>query len=126
MISKSISVSKQVNGLSMGAKLLFTWMIPHCDDWGRMSGDPEVVKAIVLPMDNDYSPELIDSYLWEMVKAKLIVRYLHDGEQYLCFPKWEEHQTGLHKRTDSKFPEPNSNIQEVPGSSRKFPEHLLL
>ena len=112
MISKSISVSKQVNKLSLGAKLLFTWLIPHCDDWGRMTGDPEVIKAIVFPMDNDYNPDIIEKCLIEMVSQRLIIRYVDDGEQYLCLPKWEIHQGSLTRRTDSKLPEPppNSNV----------------
>ena len=112
MISKSISVSKQVNKLSLGAKLLFTWLIPHCDDWGRMTGDPEVIKAIVFPMDNDYNPDIIEKCLIEMVSQRLIIRYVDDGEQYLCLPKWEIHQGSLTRRTDSKIPEPppNSNV----------------
>jgi hypothetical protein len=125
MISKSISVSKQVNDMSLLSRLIFTWMIPHADDWGRMAGDPGVIRAMVFPMSTvanmipgqpiqiTITDEIIDGCLDEMVDSALIVRYETDGIQYLCFPSWDNHQTGLHKRTPSKFP-------EVPGSSGKF------
>ncbi len=123
MISKSISVSKQVNGLSRDAKLLFTWLIPHCDDFGRMTGDPDVIKAIVFPMDTDFTPGLIESCLTDIENMRLIIRYNVDGEQFLCFPKWEVHQGNLTRRTASKFPDPPENLadcNEIHGDSVNF------
>ena len=41
MLHKSISHSIQVNRLSPEARLLFTWMIPHADDEGRIKGEAD-------------------------------------------------------------------------------------
>ncbi len=120
MISKSISVSTQVNDLSDGAALLFTWTIPHADDFGRMPGDARVVKALVVPMREQYSVGLIESYLQEMANECLIIRYEHEGKQYISFPKWEQHQGNLHKRTVSIYPEPpcdSVDFPDIPGHS---------
>jgi hypothetical protein len=138
MIGKSISVSKQVNSMSLFSQHLFTWMIAHADDWGRMSGDPDVLRATVIPMAtsiqllpldwdslSDYQvivdSNLVDCALNEMTDAGLIERYDIDGERFLVFPKWDEHQTGLHKRTASRFPElpgTSRNVLEIPSQGK--------
>jgi DNA replication protein DnaC len=131
MIGKSISLSDQVNSMPVYGQLLFTWMVPHADDWGRMRGKPSVVKATVVPL-HDVTLEQIDECLNAMAAARLILRYVVDGEQFICFPKWDQHQTGLHKRVASKIPPPPVESAQlelteapdelIPGSSRKFPE----
>ncbi len=105
MISKSISVSAQVNSLTVFGKLLFTWMIPHADDYGRMSGNARVVRALVCPMADEDDKD-VDLALNAMEDANLIVRYEVGGKEYIQFPKWETHQQGLHKRTASGIPAP--------------------
>jgi hypothetical protein len=92
-----------------------------------MVADPEIIQAQVFPLfrsirllpttaqESPITPELIAEGLQELQAANLIILYGTSEESYLVFPKWEVHQTGLHRRTASQFPEP-------PGSSRKFPE----
>lgn len=49
-ISTYISTDTQVAELAEhGPLLLFTWAIPHEDDWGRMTGDPRQFKLLVCP-----------------------------------------------------------------------------
>lgn len=115
MVSKSISISEKVNLLpDMFDMLLFTWLIPHTDDFGRLTGSPAKVKALVVPM-LDKSIKDVDRSLTELHKADLIEWYEIDGNKYIQIVNFERHQTGLHKRTLSKIP-------ECPGDSRKFPE----
>ena len=49
MIAKSISVSDETNSISDFAALLFTWLIPHTDDYGVIPGSPGRIKALVVP-----------------------------------------------------------------------------
>jgi hypothetical protein len=136
MISKSISLSLQVNSMTLLSQHLFTWMIPHADDYGRMTGNPAVIRAMVMPMCTviqvapgveaqvQITNEIVDSCLDEMASNNLIVRYTVGGEAFLAFPKWEEHQT-LSKRAISKIPVPpvSGGILENPGSSGKILEN---
>lgn len=119
ILKTQISLSEQVNDLSIHAALLFTWMIPHADDFGRMQGGSRVVKALVVPMRDDFTSSLVDECLNEMNQASLIQRYEIEGFLYIQFPNWEVHQSGLHKRTKSKYPEPE--VDCFPGNSGKFP-----
>jgi len=125
ILKTQISFSEQVNDLSIYSALLFTWMIPHADDFGRMHGNARKVKALVVPMRDDFTSIKVEECLVEISKAQLIDRYRFDGEFYIQFPAWEEHQSGLHKRTKSKLPEPpEKNL--IPGNSGKFRPELEL
>jgi len=115
MLSKIISVSERVNQLpDIFHMLLFTWMIPHSDDFGRLPGSPMKIKALVVPM-LDKSAGDVAAALQAMHDSGLIVWYEVDGEKYIQINNFEAHQTGLHKRTRSKFP-------PVPGTSGNFSE----
>lgn len=103
MVSKSISLSKQVNKMSEFAQLLFTWSIAHADDFGCMNGDPEVVLATVIPLRRDRTSEDVESAITEWVQSDLVWWYAIENEAIIQFRTWDEHQTGLNKRTKSKY-----------------------
>jgi hypothetical protein len=122
MISKSISVSDKTNDLSDFAALLFTWMIPHTDDYGIIHGTPGKIKAMVIPRRKQTEKQVADA-LNEMQKVGLIWRYIYKNEHYIQFCRFEDHQAGLHKRTEPKHPplsdccNDTDNFREVPGNS---------
>lgn len=128
ILKKQISLSEAVNDLSLKAALLFTWAIPHADDFGRMPGSPRRVKAAVVPMREDFSLDDVAMCIQELHEAGLVCWYTVDGEQHLSFPTWESHQAGLHKRTRSRLPPPPGiagkapeRAPEAPGNSGKLP-----
>lgn len=133
MICKSISVSTQVNKMSLFSQLLYTWMIPHADDWGRMDADPGVIWALVVPRYRELkllpigsekaavSEELINAALAEMAASvdeagqSLILLYEVGGKRYLQYSNWDKDQAGLHKRIQSDFPAPPAeNVKSKP------------
>lgn len=128
MISKSISISEKVNSLSLFGRLLYTWMIPHADDFGRLPGSPTKIKALVIPMFEETVKD-VESALKDMSACGLILWYTVNGDKYIQINNFEEHQTGLHKRTASKYPDPKQaeeihgkeHFREFPGNSQKFP-----
>ncbi|UNL94038.1 hypothetical protein CPY53_11005 [Paenibacillus polymyxa] len=118
MISKVISISEKVNELpDIFDMLLFTWMIPHTDDFGRLAGSPAKVKALVVPMLDKLVSDVKES-LHRLQSAGLIEWYEADGQKVVQVVNFEAHQQGLHKRTRSKFPDPPLDF---PGSSGNFP-----
>jgi hypothetical protein len=122
ILKSQISLSEQVNDLSLHSALLFTWMITHADDFGRMRGSSRKVKAQVVPMRDDFTAAKVEECLQEIAGANLIQRYEIEGDFYIQFPSWEDHQAGLHKRTKSKFPDYVENT--FPGNSGKFRAEL--
>ncbi|PTX53966.1 hypothetical protein C8P63_12422 [Melghirimyces profundicolus] len=117
--------------MSLFARLLFTWMIPHTDDFGRLPGSPMKVRALVVPMA-DEGKEDVEQAIREMVGRQIIQWYEVDGKQYIQFENFDKHQTGLHKRTKSHFPAPeegspvicqsdSGKVRESLGGSEKIP-----
>lgn len=117
MLHIGVSYSKQVNSLSEFEQLLFTWIIPHLDDFGRIEGDAAVLRAKVMPMNNRTIEEF-ETAIQSLVDVGLINRYEIAEGLVIEYPKFETYQTGLNKRTESKFP-PNPNSK---GTSKKLPE----
>ena len=92
MIAKSISTSTRVSEVSTFAKLLFTWIIPHCDDFGHLDANPKIVKAIVVPLLDEGAVE-VGKALDELESKKLVRIYESEGRRYLEIDKWDDHQT---------------------------------
>lgn len=104
--------------MSIFAQLLFTWTIPHLDDFGRITGDPKVLKAMVMPMHDDKSIADLEKAINEMIDQGLIERYVANDIPVIWYKNFENHQSGLKKRTKSKFPDNPT----IPGNSEKFQE----
>ncbi len=92
MLHKVISTSLDIDKLPLPARLLFTWMIAHADDDGKMIGNPRFVKATVVPLAK-MSSKKIQLYLERMKTLGLIFWWSENNEQYIQFPKWKKYQT---------------------------------
>lgn len=116
--ARFFSLFKIAGDLAEFCQSLYPLIVVHSDDHGRMAGDAFTVKMKCHPS----SPRSIgefDDALSALDRAGLIVRAEHEGEMYLQVVGFDDFQTGLHKRRDSKFP-------ELPGTSGKKPVELEL
>lgn len=102
MISKSISTSIKLSRVSDFAALLFTWLIPHCDDNGNMDGEPYLINGIVCPLRKKTIDE-VESALKELESQKLISFYEKNG-RFVHVERWKEHQTLRGDRPDFRYP----------------------
>lgn len=102
-LSKTISTSAQLAGVSDAAEVLFYRMIPHLDVSGRLEGDPRLVKAAACPLKESFTVERISELLYELAETKdadgegLIVWYQARGKMVVQFPGFDRHQ---HLRKD--------------------------
>lgn len=104
MISKSISVSKKLASIPAFPALLFTWMIPHCDDGGNIAGDAFTIKALVMPARPESVNE-IDMALMVLWESQLIQVYSDQKSQkYFHIVNWEKHQTLRKDRESYVYP----------------------
>jgi hypothetical protein len=133
MVSKQISLSEQVNALDDLAALLYTWALLHTDDYGVVRASPVRLRAEVAPL-RDCTVAQMEAAITAWIDAGLVVWYECEGEPYILFPTFEQHQQGLHKRSRSRaLPHPeydgtcgnfrcspalSGKFREVPGSSR--------
>lgn len=121
MLNKSISTSIQVNKLDLKERLIFTWIIPHLDDFGLIDKEPELIKALVFPMAKEITKADISNFIKNCQKNNLIKVY-NDCLEYTGF---FNHQTISEcKRARSKFNK-YSNPQESPEIPKNFPNKEL-
>jgi hypothetical protein len=117
-IHSDISIDAKVSDLAVHGPLpllLYTWAIPHADDWGRLLGEPKQFKLLVCPA-LDVSAAEIEEALNQIAEVGLWYRYQVDGKWYIAFPEdaWFKHQTYINanKRENdskSKIPAPPKN-----------------
>jgi hypothetical protein len=111
MLWRTISVSDRVNELNLKAALLYTWMIAHADDQGRLTGDPKKIKKIIVPfrdeITEDEIPEMLegmgDSYLIDLYNAKATAKYPFGGGKVIQIRDWWTYQS-LFDPQDSRYP----------------------
>ena len=85
-LSTQISVDKSINQLAIQggdfAVMLYTWMIPHAGDDGRLTADPDEILMTVIPGRRDKTPDDVQLALECMGSLGLIE---WDGA-YIAFP----------------------------------------
>jgi DNA-binding XRE family transcriptional regulator len=91
MLHGKISRSLKVHSLPTKAQLLFSWMITHADDDGRLRGEPNYIKATVVPLEN-WSLKKINMYLELIKDAQLIYYWELNSAWYVEFVHWKEYQ----------------------------------
>ncbi len=91
MLHKAISISVQVSNLSLEAQLLFTWLIAHADDEGRLKGEPKYIKATVVPYAQ-WTVEEVCEYLGEIHQQSLISYWQENNQWFIEFPTWKNYQ----------------------------------
>ncbi|WP_339815955.1 DnaD domain protein [Paenibacillus sp. FSL R5-0928] len=107
--------------------LLFTWMIPHADDYGRLPGSPAKIKALVVPM-LDRSLLQVKQSLERLEEQKLILWYEAGGDKLIQIIDNEKHQQGL-KGKKAKYSAPDSQITSNDGylsASEKDIEEIII
>lgn len=129
MLSRNITVSKKVAKVSGSGgtsdpwgKLLFTWLIPFTDDYGRFHADPHLLKGFIFPLEDTITPKHIEKMLAELDKRKLIVLYDDDGSSYLEIRNFEKFQTfRSDRKRQADFPAPTGKPKTPPGEPDDTP-----
>ncbi len=93
MIDKKISISEDVASLTLEAKLLFTWMIPHSDDVGLLPYSARSIKGLVVPMIDEFTTESVGIHLESIRKARLIEELEWFGDKFWRITNFSQHQT---------------------------------
>lgn len=96
----SISTSRKVNAVSLGAALLYTWAIPHFDDEGFLDGEIEQLKAKIVPIRPEFGQKRLKRYVNDLEKVGLW-RIFRDNQRIIIYdPAFSSHQIfhGFQKR----------------------------
>ena len=115
-ISTDISTDPKLADLAQYGPLpllLYTWAIPHADDWGRLTGEARQFKLLVCP-GLDCRVTEIDEALDQVASVGLWERYDVGGRKCIALPldSFYKHQSYIpRKKRDedkSQFPPPPS------------------
>lgn len=105
-ISTDISTDNKIAELSEKGilpLLLYTWAIPHMDDWGRITGEARQFKLLVCPA-LDVTTKEVDQALHDIHSAGLWTLYEAKGKKVAAIhpDNWFRHQSYINvsKRTD--------------------------
>ena len=127
MINISIAYSESVNAMTEWAQLAFVFALPHLDDFGIIPGSPAKLKAITKPL-SERPPDEFASAASEWIRHEIVRAYLgDDGRVYLRAVNFDHYQSGLNKRTRSRFPDDGRRITadeylNLPNLAGKFRE----
>ena len=129
MISKSLGASKRfmalhehAGPLAEFAAALFCLVISNCDDFGRCEADAASIRWRCWPSSPRTEREFAMA-LEALHNAGLICWYQVEGNHILEVTRFSEHQSGLHKRTRSKFPDaPGYRAESISSNNHSGPE----
>lgn len=108
MLSRNITISKKVSKVSeFQAKLLYTWLLPFLDDYGRFHADPNLIKGFIFPLEETITTKHIEKMLAELERVGLISLYDVDGSTYLEVVNFDKFQTfRTDRKRQAEYPEP--------------------
>jgi hypothetical protein len=121
---------KELVNISLQAHLLWILMWPFSDDEGIIENDPLLIKSQVFPRRTDVRVEQVSLWLDQLVKARFIIPFDHDGIGYYIHRTFKAHQK-IDKPQPSKIPsevirrilsEPSTNVPACIVEERKVEE----
>jgi hypothetical protein len=101
-IKPEFPLSESIGKLTRDARLLFIQLWTIADDQGRARAASRALAGRLYPYDDD-APKLIDRWLEELERGRLIRRYVVEGSSYLEISKWLKHQK-IDKPSKSRLP----------------------
>lgn len=125
LISRTLGSSRRFSALQKAAgklaefaQVLYPLLVACSDDFGRQSGDAFTVKLVVFPSSPRKEPEF-QAAIKALSAVDLIRWYETEGGQVIEIVEFEAHQSGLHKRTASRFPGDSGNFPEIPSEENR-------
>jgi hypothetical protein len=126
ILLKSISSSRKLAQLKTdGARLLYTWLIPHLNIHGCYEADPLVIRSHILSR-LDKTVEEVVSYLEDLESAGLIQKYNVNGDIFLFVPDFKEKQPNLRPEREGKTHIPAPTPDLLLQNSRRTPAQVKL
>ena len=124
LIKESICTSEDLNDLSPMAEILFYRLIVNADDFGCFYGNESIIKSKCFPLkSDDINCDQVDSWLDELDKHGLIIKYFGDnGRKYIKLASWEKHQQ-IRAKT-RKFPEPKPCCEHLISDDSKCNQEI--
>lgn len=95
-IKPEIRTSEKVNSWPVEIRYFWIMLWGYVDDYGKGRDNTKLIVADTYPLDDDVTPEIIESWLTVLARDGVIRRYEVDGKRYLLVLNWSEHQKPSH------------------------------
>jgi uncharacterized phage protein (TIGR02220 family) len=103
IIKESICTSNNLNNLKPEEEIFFYRLLVNCDDFGRMDGRIQIIRAKCYPLKLDLIKEKdIEKWIDTLLREQLIQLYVVNNLAYIQMKTWEKHQQIRAKK--SKYP----------------------
>ena len=106
MIDPDIWQDEKFAQLNFEGRLLFIGLITQSNDFGKLRGNPKLLKSTLFPYDDDQLK--IEEYLNKLHELGIIQIYEVNKEKFIKIKNWEKYQTLTYKGKDN-IPEPILN-----------------
>ena len=124
MLNRDIANSQKLPLLSKNALVLFFFLIPFYDSWGKMNGDPFFIKGEILMRYPWFTIAKIKICLKEISNVTSVKWFNYKGLYYIHALNWEEHQTlKKDKRGVDRLPNYHNSLKTNSGVKRELVPH---
>lgn len=111
MLYTTLYGDKKIAELSIEARFLYTGLLAHADDDGRLEGDAVLIRSKIFPRDEKVTVANVEKWLEEIINTSLVTIYYVNKEPYLLHPNWTKYQTlRSDRKKDSKIPPPDNQV----------------
>lgn len=83
---------RKVGALDHVSYRLWVGMILEADDEGRLVYDPEALRVLIFGYHVKVHREIVESSTNALARLGLVCRYAVEGQEYVSFPSWHDHQ----------------------------------
>lgn len=92
-IKPELPADRTLSALDFPVRYTFILLISQADDYGLLMAEPRQLLGLLYPHDERVSPDLLESWLDELVRAGRIGwRWTTDGARVLEIVNWAKHQ----------------------------------
>lgn len=108
MIKPEFWSDRSIGKMPRDVRLTFLGLISNADDFGKLPGDPLVVRAMIFPYDKDLTAKIVDKWLRTLHNSKRILRYESgkNRDRYIIIPNFRKHQKIDKRWQRSDLPDP--------------------
>jgi DnaD/phage-associated family protein len=92
MIDPAIWQSGSMADLTRDQRLLFIGLFSNADDQGRLRGNPNLIRSLIFPFDDDLTSEDIKRDLQAIAAQGCIILYDVEGKELIQILNWWDYQ----------------------------------
>ena len=102
ILREGLLESEAIDLLDAEAERFFVRLMLRCDDFGRYHANPAMLANMLFPLRRDIEPKMVENWLNQCQRAKLLRVYQIDGRYCLEIAKFHQRS----RAQQSKFPDP--------------------